>query len=130
MMCQRIGRLPIGAIGLGMTSLTSRKRVPRPPHKIATFIVSDGESECCLLLVQLGTVKLEVGWRADQTGTVSNRMSVAPPGFTCAILLNIPRKTPAPYRIFVNASNGNARRPLMKLVRAITASVCTNTAAK
>src|SRR5882724_898686 len=40
MMCQRIGRLPIGAIGLGMTSLTSRKRVPRPPHRIATFIYS------------------------------------------------------------------------------------------
>src|SRR6185437_10832271 len=40
MMCQRMGRLPIGAIGLGITSLTSRKRVPRPPHRIATFIKS------------------------------------------------------------------------------------------
>src|SRR6185437_1530503 len=60
MMCQRMGRLPIGAIGFGMTSLTSRKRVPRPPHKIATFIVCDGESKSSLLLIQCGTVKLEV----------------------------------------------------------------------
>src|SRR5579871_728525 len=111
MMCQRMGRLPIGAIGLGMTSLTSRKRVPRPPHRIATFIVNADEFECCLLLVQRRTVKLELA--TAQTVTVSNRISVAPPDFTRAILLKNPRKTPAPYRILVNASNGSARKPLM-----------------
>src|SRR3974390_3353650 len=40
MMCQRIGRSPMGAIGLGMTSLTSRKRVPCPPHRMAVFMMS------------------------------------------------------------------------------------------
>src|ERR1035438_6975535 len=41
MMCHKIGRLPISAIGLGRTSLTSRKRMPRPPHRIATFIFNE-----------------------------------------------------------------------------------------
>src|ERR1017187_8627376 len=38
MMCQRIGRSPTGTIGLGRNSVSSRKRVPRPPQKITTFI--------------------------------------------------------------------------------------------
>src|SRR4051812_25377726 len=40
-MCQRIGRPPISTIGFGLKSVSSRKRVPRPPARIATFI---GES--------------------------------------------------------------------------------------
>src|SRR6516164_1833995 len=36
MMCQRTGRSPIGIIGLGASSATSRMRVPIPPHKITT----------------------------------------------------------------------------------------------
>src|SRR5450432_2124798 len=38
MMCQRIGRSPTGTIGLGRNSVSSRKRVPKPPQKITTFI--------------------------------------------------------------------------------------------
>src|SRR5258708_4729677 len=41
MMCHRIGRLPIGTIGFGRYSVSSRKRVPCPPHKITTFIRYD-----------------------------------------------------------------------------------------
>src|SRR5258708_1186004 len=39
MMCQRIGRSPMGTIGLGRNSVSSRKRVPNPPQKMTTFIV-------------------------------------------------------------------------------------------
>src|SRR5208282_6537853 len=35
--CQRIGRPPISTMGLGRYSVSSRKRVPRPPHSITTF---------------------------------------------------------------------------------------------
>src|SRR5262249_51377685 len=38
MICQRIGRSPIGTIGLGRNSVSSRRRVPKPPQKITTFI--------------------------------------------------------------------------------------------
>ena len=34
MMCQRIGCSPIGTIGLGSSSVTSRSRVPLPPQRI------------------------------------------------------------------------------------------------
>jgi len=37
-MCHRIGWLPIGTIGLGRNSVSSRNRVPLPPHKMTTFI--------------------------------------------------------------------------------------------
>src|SRR5262249_19927837 len=37
MMCQRIGRLPISTIGLGLISVSSASRVPRPPASITTF---------------------------------------------------------------------------------------------
>src|SRR4051795_10012037 len=37
MMCQRIGRPPTSTIGFGRNSVSSRRRVPRPPHKITTF---------------------------------------------------------------------------------------------
>src|SRR3954454_9080034 len=36
MMCQRIGRWPTGTIGLGRTSVSSRNRVPSPPHRTNT----------------------------------------------------------------------------------------------
>src|SRR5947209_4602062 len=36
MMCHRIGWPPIATIGLGLTSDSSRKRVPRPPHRMMT----------------------------------------------------------------------------------------------
>src|SRR5687768_2630263 len=39
MMCHKMGRPPIGTIGLGRNSVSSRKRVPNPPHKITTFIL-------------------------------------------------------------------------------------------
>src|SRR4051812_39785266 len=38
MMCQRIGWPPISTMGLGLTSVSSARRVPRPPERIATFI--------------------------------------------------------------------------------------------
>src|SRR5438034_6864139 len=34
MMCQRIGRPPISTIGFGRISVSSAKRVPRPPQRI------------------------------------------------------------------------------------------------
>src|SRR5262245_37519571 len=39
MMCHRIGMPPISTIGLGRISVSSERREPRPPAKIATFIV-------------------------------------------------------------------------------------------
>ena len=38
MMCHRIGLGPMFTMGLGRNSVSSRNRVPRPPHKITTFI--------------------------------------------------------------------------------------------
>src|SRR5271157_5405499 len=35
--CHRIGRPPISTKGLGRYSVSSRKRVPSPPHNITTF---------------------------------------------------------------------------------------------
>src|SRR6185437_6054822 len=37
MMCQRIGLWPIGIIGFGILSATSRMRVPNPPHNKIVF---------------------------------------------------------------------------------------------
>src|ERR1700687_689024 len=39
MMCQRMGRPPISTIGLGRNSVSSRRRVPNPPHRTTTFII-------------------------------------------------------------------------------------------
>src|ERR1700689_2070346 len=39
MMCHNIGRLPIGTMGLGRYSVSSRNRVPLPPQSITTFIL-------------------------------------------------------------------------------------------
>src|SRR6267142_490732 len=36
MMCHRIGRVPIGTMGLGLSSVSSRMRVPRPPQRTKT----------------------------------------------------------------------------------------------
>src|SRR6185369_373068 len=38
MMCHRIGRPPISTIGFGRTSVSSARRVPRPPARITHFI--------------------------------------------------------------------------------------------
>src|SRR5262245_6227901 len=38
MMCHRIGRPPISTIGLGLTPVSSAKRVPAPPARITTFM--------------------------------------------------------------------------------------------
>src|SRR5689334_10176007 len=40
MMCHRIGRPPISTIGFGRNSVSSRNRVPSPPHRMTTFIES------------------------------------------------------------------------------------------
>src|SRR3954463_4143513 len=40
MMCHRIGRPPIATIGLGMAWVSSASRVPRPPARITTCIVT------------------------------------------------------------------------------------------
>jgi hypothetical protein len=36
MMCHKMGRFPIGTIGLGRSSVSSRMRVPSPPHNTKT----------------------------------------------------------------------------------------------
>ena len=38
MMCQRIGRSPIGIIGFGTRTVVSPMRRPSPPQKRTTFI--------------------------------------------------------------------------------------------
>src|ERR1017187_3328851 len=38
MICQTMGRPPMSTIGLGRYSVSSRKRVPCPPHRMTTFI--------------------------------------------------------------------------------------------
>src|SRR6516162_6817926 len=37
MMCQRIGRPPTSTNGFGRYSVSSRRRVPWPPHKMTTL---------------------------------------------------------------------------------------------
>src|SRR5437763_16110896 len=37
MMCHTMGRLPMGSIGFGSSSLASRMRVPRPPQRMTAF---------------------------------------------------------------------------------------------
>src|SRR6185503_5886076 len=55
MMCHRIGRPPISTIGLGRNSVSSRNRVPSPPHRMTTFIefppnnLLRGRLQFCLL---------------------------------------------------------------------------------
>src|SRR5579863_2920615 len=39
MMCHKMGRPPISTMGFGRNSVSSRKRVPNPPHKMTTFIL-------------------------------------------------------------------------------------------
>src|SRR5271155_5330524 len=39
-MCHRIGRPPISTIGLGLSSVSSARRVPNPPASIAIFRLS------------------------------------------------------------------------------------------
>src|SRR5476651_461175 len=39
MMCQRIGMPPISTIGLGRASVSSERRVPRPPARSTAFIL-------------------------------------------------------------------------------------------
>src|ERR1700686_2336567 len=41
MMCQMIGWPPISTIGLGLSSVSSERRVPSPPARITTFIRAD-----------------------------------------------------------------------------------------
>ena len=38
MMCQSTGRPPISTMGLGLMTVSSRSRVPLPPHMMITFI--------------------------------------------------------------------------------------------
>src|SRR5262249_40394255 len=38
MMCHRMGRPPISTSGLGRRSVSSARRLPRPPAKIPTFM--------------------------------------------------------------------------------------------
>lgn len=38
MMCQSMGEPPISTIGLGLTTVSSLRRVPRPPARITVFI--------------------------------------------------------------------------------------------
>src|SRR5207237_7319112 len=38
MMCHRIGRPPTSTMGLGRNSVSSRRRVPTPPHSTTTFM--------------------------------------------------------------------------------------------
>src|SRR2546430_6444626 len=54
-MCQRIGRSPTGTIGLGRNSVSSRKRVPRPPQKMTTFI-----NEVCYGILQTEASELRL----------------------------------------------------------------------
>src|SRR5262245_35295730 len=42
MMCQRIGLPPISTMGLGRVSVSSVKRVPRPPARMTTFMMRRG----------------------------------------------------------------------------------------
>ena len=46
MMCHRMGRFPMGTIGLGMVGLYSLIRVPRPPHRMIVGI--DSPASCHL----------------------------------------------------------------------------------
>src|SRR5712691_3329030 len=38
MMCQSMGRPPISTMGLGLTAVSSARRVPMPPAKITVFM--------------------------------------------------------------------------------------------
>src|ERR1041385_4174704 len=38
MMCHRIGRSPISTMGLGLSAVSSARRVPKPPARMTTFI--------------------------------------------------------------------------------------------
>ena len=73
MMCQRIGFPPISTSGLGRNSVSSRSRVPIPPHRITTLALVGREfmSVCleapvvlCLENGNAPTVRLRPGRRA------------------------------------------------------------------
>src|SRR5438876_12405110 len=46
MMCQTIGRFPIGNIGLGRSALASRMRIPCPPQRMTVFIECANYRRC------------------------------------------------------------------------------------
>src|SRR5580704_2134300 len=58
MRCQRIGRPPISTMGLGRSSVSSRRRVPRPPQRMTIFMCAgpgdDLGALALALLLQLG----------------------------------------------------------------------------
>src|SRR5580693_6685463 len=72
MMCHRIGQLPMVTMGLGMRSVSSDKRVPKPPARMSAFMPSrprECEILCakrapCQHLVQLSEEPL--GERSEQ----------------------------------------------------------------
>src|SRR5579864_9709520 len=72
MMCHSIGQLPMVTMGLGMRSVSSDKRVPRPPARMTAFMPSrprECEILCakwapCQHLVQLSEEPL--GKRGEQ----------------------------------------------------------------
>src|SRR5437868_928996 len=46
MMWSRIGRPPTSTSGLGRNSVSSRRRVPWPPHRITTFTPPSSRCPC------------------------------------------------------------------------------------
>ena len=46
-MCQRIGWFPTGTIGLGRSSVSSRRRVPNPPHNTKTGTFDTSRVNAC-----------------------------------------------------------------------------------
>src|SRR2546423_11900004 len=78
MTCQRIGRYPMGTIGLGVFSAYSRNRIPRPPQKRTTFIGRSPPGLAQTMPCRRSCVYLHFGNRYDTFSTpVSSERKLA-----------------------------------------------------
>jgi hypothetical protein len=119
MMCQRIGRPPISTIGFGRVSVSSERRVPKPPARITAFTFATPKRIACqeenmhLAMLFPGTL-IDVRWlyqlpprgetRAYPSRSPKQRdcstMSTPPGQSYFRLTCRLYRATTAPYEQF------------------------------
>lgn len=94
MICHRIGCSPIGTMGLGRTSVTSRRRVPLPPQRIITGISGKDKSRFpgeVLPVLEVPDAVLRFRFVLDVSG-----IPVSAPLLVDSPFLSYPYSTPYP----------------------------------
>src|SRR5690348_10502041 len=79
MMCQRMGFPPISTIGLGRSSVSSSRRVPRPPQRIMACTGSSGQVSPDLRKAEVRVVGQPLDPKCADAGGVQERLRLAGP---------------------------------------------------